>query len=122
VTAAPSLKAPAIPVELPKPRAPSVQTPPAQAPAFKPAFAANGAYVVQIAAPSSEASALAEWDRRAKALPEFFASAERYVVQADVNGKTVYRLRAGPFAAKADADAFCAAYKATGGNCFPAAK
>jgi len=57
-----------------------------------------------------------------KALPEFFAAAERVVVQADVNGKTVYRLRAGAFASKGDADAFCNAYKAKGGNCFPAAR
>ena len=77
---------------------------------------------MQVAAPSSEAGAIAEWDKRAKALPEFFSAAERFVVQADVNGKTVYRLRAGAFASKADADAFCSAYKAKGGNCFPAAR
>lgn len=104
--------------------APAAPAPAAVAPAgtFKPAFAAGGAWLVQVAAPSSEAGALTEWDKRVKALPEFFASAERFVVHADVNGKSVYRLRAGSFASKADADAFCAAYKAKGGNCFPAAK
>lgn len=95
---------------------------PAAAGAFKPAFAAGGNWLVQVAAPSTEAGASAEWDKRVKALPEFFAAAERVVVQADVNGKTVYRLRAGAFASKADADAFCSAYKAKGGNCFPAAR
>ncbi len=112
-----------------KPAAPApvpaaVVTPAATAPvsAYKPTFSALGAYVVQIAAPSTEAGAVAEWDKRAKASPELFASAERFIVQADVNGKTVYRLRAGPFASKAEADSFCSAFKAKGGNCFPAAK
>jgi len=117
VAAAPAPAAPA-------PAAPAPAAPAAVAPAgaFKPAFAAGGNWLVQVAAPSSEAGAVAEWDRRAKALPEFFATAERFIVHADVNGKSVYRLRAGSFASKADADAFCAAYKAKGGNCFPAAK
>src|SRR5690606_18557674 len=45
--------------------------------AFKPAFSPGGKYVVQIAAPSTEAAALSEWDKRAKALPELFSTAER---------------------------------------------
>lgn len=120
-------------IDLPKPTAaavapvpvaaaPVVIAPAAPAGVFKPAFAAGGNWLVQVAAPSSEAGAIAEWDKRAKALPEFFSAAERFIVQADVNGKTVYRLRAGAFASKADADAFCSAYKAKGGNCFPAAR
>lgn len=99
------------PVE-PKPAAPEL------AGAFKPAFSPGGKYVVQIAAPSTEAAALSEWDKRAKALPELFSTAERVVIKADVNGRTVYRLRAGAFATGADADAFCAAYQARGGACF----
>ncbi len=93
-----------------------------QTAAFKPAFTSGGTWVAQIAAAGTEAGAAAEWDRRAKAMPEFFAGAERYVQHADVNGKSVYRLRAGPFGSKADADAFCSAFKARGGNCFPATK
>lgn len=132
----PVATAPAKIVDLPKPTAPApapvvaaaapapVAPVAAAAPAgvFKPAFAASGNWLVQVAAPSSEAGAIAEWDKRVKQLPEFFASAERFVVHADVNGKSVYRLRAGSFASKADADAFCTAYKGKGGNCFPAAK
>ena len=129
VTPAPAPVKPAI--DLPKPSAVAAVAPapvvPVAAPAastgaFKPAFAAGGKWLVQVAAPSTEAGASAEWDKRVKALPEFFAAAERVVVQADVNGKTVYRLRAGAFASKGDADAFCNAYKAKGGNCFPAAR
>ena len=90
--------------------------------AFHPAFAAAGGYVVQLAAPSTEAAAQAEWSRRAKAAPGLLGAAEKLVIQADVNGKTVYRLRAGSFATSSDAAAFCAAIKATGGACFMAKK
>jgi hypothetical protein len=90
--------------------------------AFHPAFAATGAYVVQLAAPSTEEAAHAEWMRRAKAAPGLLSAAEKLVVKADVNGKTVYRLRAGSFATSADADAFCGAIKASGGACFVAKK
>jgi cytoskeletal protein RodZ len=100
-----------------KPAAPKPATP-ELAGAFKPAFSQGGKFVVQIAAPSTEAAALGEWEKRAKASPELFSAAERLVVQADVNGRTVYRLRAGAFATGADADAFCAAYQAKGGACF----
>ncbi|MBK8840639.1 MAG: SPOR domain-containing protein [Hyphomonadaceae bacterium] len=107
-------------VDLPKPTA--AATAPAPVAAFKPAFSPGGSWLVQVAAPSSEAGAMSEWEKRVKSLPEFFSAAERLIVQADVNGKLVYRLRAGAFASKADADAFCSAYKAKGGNCFPAVR
>jgi SPOR domain len=134
-TPAPIVK-PAKPVQPPaKPLATTPKTPVATADAtvpaapaldgagaFRPAFAATGAYVVQLAAPSTEAAAQAEWVRRAKAAPGLLGAAEKMVIQADVNGKTVYRLRAGSFAASSDADAFCTAIKATGGACFTAKK
>jgi len=129
--------APAAPrARTPAPVAPPAQKPapqaaaPAPAPASvvpaaspaKPAFTASGAWLVQIAATSSEASALTEWTRHSKAAADLFAGAERVIQQADVNGKTVYRLRVGSFASKEDATAFCSAFKAKGGNCYPAAK
>ena len=95
---------------------------PAVTGAYKPTFTASGSHVVQIAATSSTASADAEWSRMSKAWPELLSGAERFVQQADVNGKTVYRLRVGSFASKADAAAFCTAFKAKGGNCYPAVK
>ena len=90
--------------------------------AFKPAFAADGKFAVQIAAAGTEAAAVGEWNKHAKSSPELFSAAERFVVQADVNGRTVYRLRAGSFASSSDADAFCRAFKAKGGQCFRVAK
>lgn len=116
------------PKPAPAPAKPAAATP-APAPvataapgAYKPAFAAYGDHVVQIAATSSTATAEAEWTRMSKASPELLSGAERFIQEADVNGKTVYRLRVGSFASKADAAAFCAAFKAKGGNCYPAVK
>lgn len=94
---------------------------PAPAGAYKPAFS-GGNHVVQIAASTSQDAATAEWNKLSKAYPDMLAGGERLIVEADVNGKTVYRVRVGSFGSKADAAAFCAAFKAKGGNCFPAVK
>lgn len=147
----PTLKAPAVktpvatvpPVQQPAPK-PVVTAPVAKPPAVnlpgvtaatpapsKPApaatatatgFASYGDHVVQIAATSSEATANAEWTKLLKAYPDMLTGGEKFIQQADVNGKTVYRLRVGSFASKADAATFCAAFKAKGGNCYPAVK
>lgn len=133
-TPAPAAPAPATPAPVkaatPAPLAvPAAATPAPAAPApqklaggYAPVFAADGKYVVQVAAPSTEAAAGAEWDKKLKAMPELFGSAERIIVRADVNGKTVYRVRAGSFATAADAEGFCAAIKAKGGDCFRTAR
>jgi len=109
----------------PKPAPATVAAAPTavQAPgAYKPAFSAYGDHVVQIAATSSEGAALAEWNKLTKAYPDLLTGGEKFIQQADVNGKTVYRVRVGSFASKADASQFCAAFKAKGGNCYPAVK
>ncbi len=115
------------PAQQPAPKPVAAATPPpatqpAAAGAYKPAFQSYGDHVVQIAATSSEASAATEWSRLQKAHPDLLSSAERFIQQADVNGRTVYRLRVGSFASKADAVAFCTAFKTKGGNCLPAVK
>jgi hypothetical protein len=117
----PAKLAPApVPVAPPAPK--PVVEPVALAGGFKPAFSSGGAYLVQIGAASTQDGADAEWARRAKTSPDLFGAAEKVVVRADVNGKTVYRVRAGAFATAADADSFCSAFKATGGDCFRTAK
>jgi hypothetical protein len=126
-TPAPAVKPPTNPSPAPlqvaaATSAPAAPAEPALAGAYKPAFSPAGNYLVQIAAPSTEQGAVSEWARKAKAAPELFGTAERFIVQADVNGRTVYRLRAGSFATAADADAFCDAYKAKGGACFRTTK
>lgn len=118
---APSPAAAPTPVAAVSPAPATVSAPAAavrSAPAGGPAFSAGGRYVVQLGAPSSEAAAQAEWDRRRRAMPELLGGAERFIVRADVNGRTVYRVRAGSFATAADADAFCGMIKARGGDCF----
>ena len=92
---------------------------PASAP---PAVSGSGDWLVQIAATSTEASALDEWNRHAAAHPDLFAGTARVIQPADVNGRRVFRLRVGAFASKAEAAAFCSAFKAKGGNCYPAVK
>lgn len=114
----PATKPPAAaPVPAPKPVV--TAAPPVSAGAI-PVFSAGGAWFAQIASTGSEAGALEEWGRRAKAWPDLFSSAERSIQTADVNGQTRYRLRVGAFASKADATAYCAEVKARGGNCLPA--
>lgn len=89
---------------------------------YKPAFSAGGNWLVQIGAPQTQEAAEQEWNRRAASWPELFQGAERVIVRADVNGRTVYRVRAGAFATQAEADAFCAAIKGRGGDCFRATR
>lgn len=115
LTPAPTVKPPAAP-PAPKPLAAT----PAASGVAAPAFSAGGVWLAQIASTSSEAGAIEEWSRRAKAWPDLFSSAERSIQTADVNGQTRYRLRVGAFASKADATAYCAEVKARGGNCLPA--
>lgn len=107
-------------VAAPKASAPSAPSAPSGA--YKPPFSAGGAHLVQVAAAGSEADAIAEWNRRARSWPELLQGAERVIVRADVNGRTVYRVRAGAFATAADADGFCTAVKGRGGDCFRTAR
>ena len=86
------------------------------------AVSGSGDWLVQIAATSTEASALSEWNRHAAAYPDLFAGTARVIQPAEVDGRRVFRLRVGAFASKAEAAAFCSAFKAKGGNCYPAVK
>jgi hypothetical protein len=109
-------------IAAPAPAAAPVQLAGAAPDDFTPAFSPSGKFAVQIGAPDSQAGAEAEWAKAARKAPELFGSAERIIVQAEVNGKTVYRLRAGAFATAADADSFCNAFKTKGGACYRVAK
>jgi hypothetical protein len=127
--ASPSAAAPR-PVASPSAAAPSPAPARSAAPApaavpagaYAPHFAPTGGFVVQMASVTSEAAAEQEWARRSRTAPELFGSAEKSIVRADVNGQTRYRLRAGAFATRADANAFCQAFTARGGTCLVAAK
>lgn len=112
------------PEPLAPPPSPSETSPPAE-PAMEatPATrvltpARGGPDVVQLAAAGSEAAARAEWSRRAAAAPDLFSRVDLLIQTADVGGRTVFRVRAQGFADRAEAEAFCAAIKFRGGDCF----
>jgi len=85
-------------------------------PAFEAAFVRQpGAYRVQLGSYASASSANDAWTRFQKRHPEL-KGAERIVTQAQVNGKTYYRVAAGGFA-KSSATLFCSRVKQGGGGC-----
>jgi len=82
------------------------------------AFDERGAFLVQIAALRSEASAEALWSDVTKAAPDTFYGAKKSIQRADLGAKGVfYRLRAGRFSTRDDAGSFCDALKADGRQC-----
>ncbi|MBD3771623.1 MAG: SPOR domain-containing protein [Rhodobacterales bacterium] len=82
------------------------------------AFSESGQYMVQVAAFRSEDAAEAEWRKSATEYPELYRGAGKRIQRADLGAKGVfYRLRVGAFVEKSEADAFCSALKAKGGNC-----
>lgn len=104
---------------------------PAQpAPVLQPAVSAAPARIaaapagkgqVQLAAMTSEAAALAEWQRLAKRMPELLGGRHPDVVKAEHDGKTIWRLRTGGFDDAAAAAGFCGQVRAKGGGCAVAA-
>ncbi len=89
---------------------------PARSAAMEPAGAGDG-WAVQFAAPRSEADAQRAISRLKSKYSSELGDAELGVHKADVNGQTIYRVRAGGLS-KADAAALCAKLKAGGGDCF----
>ncbi len=111
--------------------APSAATPaPTPAPAVKPAetktamavlapaTVSGPAFQVQLASVLSEDAAMAEWKRINGAHKDILGSFSPAVTKADLGDKGVfYRLRAGPLADKAAADALCASLMAAKVGC-----
>ncbi|HYA73466.1 MAG TPA: SPOR domain-containing protein, partial [Roseiarcus sp.] len=91
--------------------------PAAAQPAAADPAGAGGGWAVQFAAPHSEADAQSAISRLKSKYADALGGAELGVRQADVNGQTIYRVRAGGLS-KADAAALCAKMKASGGDCF----
>ena len=112
--ASPLPDTPARPVAGSKPAAATASPAPAAAAATpKPA----GSLVVQLGALSSEAAAIAEWQKLAKGAPDAFANRQPAVQKTERDGKTFWRLRTAGFADTADATAFCTRVRAKGGAC-----
>ncbi len=105
-----------------------IQTPKPRASVPKPAsigvnFSVDGTYVVQLAAVKSSDAVGNIWDKASKNAPKLFENANRHVQTVDLGPKGVWhRVQAGSFDSRADANVFCKAYKAKGGDCIVALK
>lgn len=114
---------PAVDPSIAAAEAPVVElNPQADAP-VTPHFAANGRYVVQLAALQSEAAIDASWRRFVSRAPGLFAGASRDVQRADLGPRGIYhRVRAGYFASSDDATLFCERIRQMGQDCIVAAR
>jgi cell division protein FtsN len=95
--------------------APKVEAKPEAKAEVRPA--ASGSPQVQIGAFSSDALAEQSWNGVASKIPGRIAGKTLHVEKADVGGKTYHRALVGGFTSRADADSFCSALKAQGGDC-----
>lgn len=97
--------------------APTASTP-APAAAAAPRTDAAGGFVVQLAAPGSEAEAKATFAALQRKYPEQLGGQSPIVRKTDLaGGKTVYRLRVGPYS-REDATTMCTRLQGAGGQCF----
>jgi len=100
---------------VPEPAPPTMMPTPSQS-----APRTSGGFVLQVGSYKSESDAMEAW-RIYKIAHPAAAELEPNVQRADLPEKgTWYRLRIGPFATAADANAVCTKLKASGGDCFPA--
>ena len=107
----------------PSPAVPLAAAPPAAAPvSASPPRAAVGPRVsyAQLAAATSAEGAQGEWSRLRSHLGGLLRDRETVTQTAEVGGRTVWRLRAGPFQQSAEAEAFCAEVRSAGGKCWAA--
>lgn len=79
--------------------------------------AATGSWMLQLGAFSTSASAEKAWQSFGKKYGSALDGLSPDYQQADVNGKTLFRLRAAGFATRADAAARCEELKKQGGSC-----
>ncbi|MFC5418518.1 SPOR domain-containing protein [Bosea eneae] len=95
--------------------APQQQTQPAAA---GPRTDPNGGFAVQLGAPGSEAEARATFAALQRKYPDQLSGQSPIIRKTELaGGKTVYRLRVGPYA-REDASSMCSALQAAGGQCF----
>lgn len=106
---------PAAPVRTANAAPPPQNTP---APATAAIRAGTGDFAVQLAAPGSEAEARATFAALQRKYPEQLSGRAPIVRKTELaGGKTVYRLRVGPYS-RDDATTMCTALQAAGGQCF----
>lgn len=80
--------------------------------------AADGNYAVQLAALREQSGAEAAWQRLQQQYPDLLGDLDLLLQSAEIEGRgTFWRVRTGPFADKAAADALCSKLKAKGQDC-----
>ena len=93
----------------------TVSTPAAERPV---STAAPASYAVQLTAAGTEAAARHEWQQLRQRVPDVIGSREPSVMPAEVDGHQLWRLRAGGFATRADAAAFCDLLQSRHSSCW----
>ncbi|PTM42670.1 SPOR domain-containing protein [Bosea sp. 124] len=98
--------------------APAAQTPAAPAPATAAIRSGSGDFVVQLGAPGSESEARATFAALQRKYPGQLGGQAPIVRKTELaGGKTVFRLRVGPYS-RDDATTMCTQLQAAGGQCF----
>ncbi len=87
------------------------------APAAAPASSGAGSYYVQVSSHSTRAEANSAWLKFVKSHSSEVGGKKSNVTEANVSGKTFYRLSFGPFSDKSDASTKCGILKANGQDC-----
>lgn len=109
---------PADEAPLPEPEAIAAAAAEARAVDSAPVFLADGPYLAQVAALRTEEGAAPLWRRLSERAPDLFADAQLNVQRVELGQQGVYwRVRAGAFADRANADLFCARVRALGQEC-----
>jgi hypothetical protein len=97
------------------------QVPPTARIAPEPPAAAESGVRVQLAAFSDAAAAHEEWTGLASKMPDLFSKRRPEITSVEAAGRTMWRLRTGPFAGVTEANAFCATLRTRGADCSVAA-
>ncbi len=98
--------------------APAAQTPAAPTPSTAGIRSGTGDFVVQLGAPGSESEARATFAALQRKYPEQLGGQPPIVRKTELaGGKTVFRLRVGPYS-REDATTMCTALQSAGGQCF----
>jgi hypothetical protein len=77
----------------------------------------SGSYFVQVSSHSSRAEADASWAKIEKQYGNEIGNSAKHIAEANVKGKTYYRLSFGPFADRGAASTKCGILKAKGQDC-----
>jgi hypothetical protein len=115
-TTPPAATTPVAPTRLASAAPAPAAAPPA--PATAAVRAGTGDFVVQLGAPGSEAEARATFAALQRKYPQQLGGQSPIVRKTELaGGKTVFRLRVGPYS-REDATSMCSALQAAGGQCF----